>query len=317
MDLTVSIVNHNGRQFLEKCIGSVFAAAGGMECEVFVVDNCSEDGSAEFVRKEFPRVTLMENESRAGFAANHNRVLRRAAGEFVLLLNNDTEVKPGALEALVRFMRDNPGAGLAGPRLLNPDGTLQQSCFRTPTPGVLFFDAFFISSILPGNRVTGGYKKWAHDSMREVPSLSGACLIARAEAVRRVGPLDEDFFMYFEDHDWCARFRAAGWKVCFVPQAEVLHYGGGSEGELGHDRFDRFYSSMDRYYEKHFGRSALPAVAALNVAGSALRLAGWGAASIVSPGARNALKSRGPYFARRIKWYMKDKRSEFEIKTMD
>lgn len=304
MDLTVSIVNHNNREMLERCLASVFDGTRNLEFEVCVVDNRSGDGSAEMVRNRFPRVKLIENEKKEGFAANQNKILKIAAGEFVALLNNDTEVKPGAFEKLVGFMRAHPETGLAGPRLLNPDGSLQQSCYRTPTPAVLFFDATFLSSIFPRNVFFGGYKRWAHDSVREVQSMALACAVARRAAVEKVGPLDERFFMYFEDHDWCLRFRRAGWKIHLAPDAEAVHFGGGSEGLLGHDRFDRFYSSMNLFYEKHYGRLSLPAAAALNVAASAFRLAGWTLLSPFSGAARKSLETRGAYFRRRISWYL-------------
>lgn len=304
MDLSVSIVNHNNRELLDRCLTSVYAAAGSLQIEVIVVDNVSEDGSAAMVKEKYPPVKLIENEERAGFAANQNKGLRLADGEFVLLLNNDTEARPGALETLVSFMRAHPDAGLAGPRLLNTDGSVQESCFRTPTLGVLFYDATFISSLFPEHPVFGGFKRWSHDAEREVSSISGACVIARRSAVEQVGPLDERFFMYFEDHDWCLRFRQAGWKIWFTPSAEVVHHGGGSEGLLGHDRFEHFYRAMDLFYEKHYGRAAVAAVAALNVAGSVFRLGAWSALAAFSKKHRITLNERAPYFKRRISWYL-------------
>jgi len=305
MDLSITIVNHNNREMLDKCLSSIYGGTSGIEFEVLVVDNASGDGSAAMVRGKYPQVSLMENGEPMGFAANQNQMLRRATGEFVALLNNDTEVKPGTFESLVAFMRAQPRAGLAGPRLLNPDGSLQQSCYRTPTLGVLLYDAFFISSLFPRSLRFGGYKLWGHDTVREVQSIGGACMVARAEAVREVGLLDERFFMYFEDHDWCLRFRRAGWKVFFTPDAQVVHHGGGSEGQLGHDQFDTFYKGMNLYYEKHYGRGSLRAVAFLNVTGSLLRLVGWNALAAFSPTRRGQLKSRAPYFRRRIEWYLK------------
>jgi hypothetical protein len=307
MLLSISIVNHNNRELLDVCLTSVHESTRGLDFEAIVIDNASEDGSAEMVREKHPNVLLIVNERRLGFAANQNQGLRRAAGEFVALLNNDTVVRPGAFDKLVSFMRENPRAGLAGPRLLNPDGSLQESCYRTPTLGVLFHDAFFISSLFPRSAAVGGFKSWGHDEAREAPSLSGACIFARAAAVAEVGLLDERFFMYFEDHDWCLRFRRAGWKVYFVPDAEVVHFGGGSEGMLGHDRFAEFYKGMNLFYGKHYGRASLPAVAFLNVIGSALRIAAWAALAPFSARFREKLRTRAPYFMRRIAWYLSPK----------
>jgi GT2 family glycosyltransferase len=317
MDLSVSIVNHNNRDLLDGCLASVFEGTRVLDFEVIVIDNASDDGSAAMAREKYPKAIVIENSGRLGFAANQNQGLRRAAGEFIVLLNNDTIVKPGAFEKLVGFMRANQSAGMAGPRLLNPDGSVQESCYRTPTLGVLFYDATFISSLFPGSPVFGGYKRWAHDAAREVQSISGACVIARRSAVDAVGLLDERFFMYFEDHDWCLRFRRKGWKIQFVPGAEVVHYGAGSEGHLGHDRFDAFYRGMNLYYEKHYGRAALPAVALLNVTGSALRLAIWGALAPFGSKARARFRERAPYFKRRIAWYLTKKPSVFSPQSSD
>jgi GT2 family glycosyltransferase len=304
MDLSVSIVNHNNRELLDGCLASVYEGTSGLAFEVIVIDNASDDGSAAMAREKYPRAILIENKERLGFAANQNQGIRRASGEFVVLLNNDTIVRAGAFEKLVGFMRANPRSGLAGPRLLNPDGFVQESCYRTPTLGVLFYDATFISFLFPNNPVFGGYKRWAHDAVREVPSISGACIAARRAAVDEVGLLDERFFMYFEDHDWCLRFRRAGWKIQFVPDAQVVHYGGGSEGHFGHDRFDTFYRGMNLFYAKHYGRASLAAVALLNVTGAALRIAGWGALSIFGRTFRERYEARAPYFKRRIAWYL-------------
>jgi GT2 family glycosyltransferase len=305
MDLSISIVNHNNHALLDGCLASVFKGTRNLEYEVIVVDNASGDGSAAMVREKYPDVILIENKEQLGFAANQNQGLRLAAGEFVVLLNNDTIVRPGAFENLVNFMRVNPRTGLAGPRLLNPDGSLQESCYRIPTLGVLFWDATFISSLFSRHPMFGGYKRWAHDAVREVPSISGACVAARKAAADEIGCLDERFYMYFEDHDWCLRFRRGGWKIHFVPDAEVVHYGGGSEGLLGHDRFESFYNGMDLFYEKHYGRASLFFVALLNVTGSALRIAGWWALAPFGRAFRERYRSRTPYFKRRIAWYLK------------
>ncbi len=307
-DISITIANHNGRDMLDRCLRSIYAAPPSRASfEVIVVDNASRDGSAAMIREKYPSTIVIENAAPLGFAANQNKAMSAVSGEFFLLLNNDAELKTGALDAMADFMRSNPRAGLAGPRLLNTDGSVQESCFRAPTLSVLLWDAFFISSMFPSSETFGGFKRWAHDAARRVPSLSGACLMARRSAVADVGPLDERFFMYFEDHDWCLRFRRAGWEVWFAPVADVLHIGGGSEGLLGHDKMDRFYSSLLFFYRKHYGAPAAAAAALLNMTGAAFRVAAFTAAALISPSRRPSLSARASLYKRLFSWHLRQK----------
>jgi hypothetical protein len=309
VDISITIANHNGRDMLDRCLDSIYGNPPARAFfETIVVDNASRDGSAAMAREKYPLAVIIENEVPLGFAANQNKAMSAASGEFFLLLNNDAELFPGTLDSMADFMRANPRAGLAGPRLLNADGSVQESCFRAPTLAVLFYDAFFISSVFPGSEIFGGFKRWAHDAPRRVPSLSGACLMARRSAVAQVGPLDESFFMYFEDHDWCLRFRRAGWEVWFAPVADVVHIGGGSEGVLGHDKMDRFHSSLELFYRKHYGSVAAVAATLLNLTGAAFRAAAFTAAALLSTSRRELLSARASLHKRLVSWYLRGKK---------
>lgn len=307
MDLTISIVSHNNRELLRGCLESIYSsgAALGLEFETVVVINVPGDGSADMVRSKYPAARVMENKAPLGFAANHNNALRGARGRHIALLNDDTVAAPGCFAALVKFLDAHPDAGVAGPRTLNKDGTLQQSCYRRPTLSVLFYDALFISSIFARSPVFGGYKRWAHDTVREVGYVIGACMIIPGEIFERVGPLDERFFLYFEEADFCERARAAGYRVYFVPDASITHHGGASISRLGPAEIDHFHSSMDLYYQKHFGRAAVAAVHALNVLGASMRLAIFSLASPFSPAFRNKTAAQRDRYRQVLAWYLK------------
>jgi GT2 family glycosyltransferase len=198
-----------------------------LEIDIHVVDNASADESAEMVRQEFPNVDLIRNQINVGFAAACNQSLRRAGGRYWLLLNSDTELRSGALDALVRFMDATPRAGLTTARLLNPDGTPQHCAQRIPGIGLTLLEASRLHKLLDvtrrGRLLLGPY--WTYDRAIRVGWTWGTALIARRHAVEQVGLLNENLFMYGEDLDWCLRMRRNGWEIWFCPEAEVIHYG--------------------------------------------------------------------------------------------
>jgi len=255
-DLSVCIVNWNTRPDLEQAIASILADASGVQVEVVVVDNASSDGSGELVRARFPAVTLVESGSNLGFARGYNLAAGRTVGRHILMLNPDTEVRPGALRELVGFLDSNAEAGAAGPRLLNRDGSLQFSCRRFPRPLAALFRNTPLGKLVPGNRFTRDYlmEDWDHHAAREVDWLSGAAICIRRQAWEQVGGFDEGFFMYAEDIDWCWRARQAGWRVCYVPQAVVVHRIGGSSDQRPVVSVVEFHRSMIRFYRKHYAR---------------------------------------------------------------
>jgi len=219
--------------------------------EVLVVDNASTDGSVEMARERFPQVRLMANPRNVGFATANNQAIRQSMGRYVLLLNPDTEVRPGAVEALVDFMEKNPLAGAAGARLLNPDGSLQYSCSPRPTLWREFLRLFH----LPGVRPDGYYEMgdWDLSSPHKVDVLLGACLMLRREALVQVGLLDEGFFMYSEEVDLCLRLQQAGWGLYWVPESQVVHYGGQSTRQAAAEMFLMLYGNKVRFFRKHYG----------------------------------------------------------------
>jgi GT2 family glycosyltransferase len=254
MLLSIVIVSWNTRDLLADCIASIYTNSPGGEFEIWVVDNASSDGSAAFIRDHYPAVKLIESEENLGFARANNLALRRSSGKYILLLNPDTEIKPGAFETLIRFMEEHPQAGGAGPYLLNPDNTLQVSCYPLPTLTRELWRLLYLDWIWPYGTYT--QERWSTNKPRKVGVLKGACVILRHSALEKVGCMDEDYFMYSEEVDLCYRFHKAGWPLYWVPQAKIVHYGGQSVHQAAADMFFYLYESKILYFRKNYGRLA-------------------------------------------------------------
>jgi N-acetylglucosaminyl-diphospho-decaprenol L-rhamnosyltransferase len=226
-----------------------------VDLEVTVVDNASEDGTLEMLQAEFPWVRVIANSVNAGFGAAHNRALREADGRYWLVLNSDAAPLPGALQTLVRFMDANPSVAVSGPRLRLPNGEVQPSRRRFPTPATLFMESSQLQCFWPDNAVLRRFyvQDRPDDAVQDVDWLVGACLCVRAEAARQVGLFDERFFMYSEELDWSRRFRAAGWRIVYVPTAEVIHHEGGTSRSDLSAREQRFQASKLAYAKKWHG----------------------------------------------------------------
>ncbi|MCS6859670.1 MAG: glycosyltransferase family 2 protein [Abditibacteriales bacterium] len=257
-DLSVCIVTWNARDDLRRCLQSLFAVKRNITYEVIVVDNASTDGSAQMVTDAFPQTRLIVNPTNIGFARANNQAIREAGGKYILLLNPDTIVHGDALERLVAWMEQHPDAGAVGPRLLNSDGSLQFSCRAFPTLGAGFFRQTPLGALFPRNRFVRQYlmTDWDHTVEREVDWLSGAALMVRREVLESVGLLDEGFYMYCEDVDWCYRMHQHGWKVYYVPHAVITHAIGGSSNQCQARMIVERHKSMWRYYLKHNCRGA-------------------------------------------------------------
>ncbi len=254
LDLSISIVSYNTRELLRNCLKSIFETTKGIEFEVIIVDNNSRDGSQEMVAKEFPQVKLIANDSNRGFAGANNQAIKESKGRHILLLNSDTIVLEDTLEICCSFMDEHLEIGLLGCKLLNPDGTLQHSCRGFPSFLTLFFESTFLDQIFPRHGVIGRYQMryWDHDEIREVDQPMGAFMMVRREAIEEVGYMDEGYFMFFEEVDWCYRIKDKGWKIVFIPQAEIIHYGGQSIRKAQLSMFFAWHKSRLRFFAKRY-----------------------------------------------------------------
>jgi N-acetylglucosaminyl-diphospho-decaprenol L-rhamnosyltransferase len=254
-ELSVSVVSYRTPALLRQCLGALDRERAQMDLAVTVVDNASGDGSAEMVADEFPWVRVIRNGRNMGFGAAHNQALRVASGRYLLILNSDATPGLGAPRALVEFLDAHPGVAVAGPRLRLPDGRVQPSRRRFPTLATLVFESTQLQRFSSDNAVLRRYyvADRSDDEPQEVDWLVGACLCVRASAVAEVGLFDERFFMYSEELDWCRRFRAAGWRIAYVPQAEVVHIEGASALQNLSAREKFFQTSKLQYAAKWHG----------------------------------------------------------------
>lgn len=267
--VSVVVVSYNTRELLERCLGAL-QAQNGIQTQVVVVDNASTDGSPEMVRERFADVELLALDHNAGFARANNLAFPRCTGEFVLLLNSDAFLAPGALAQLLAAARRHPCAGAVGPRLLNPDGSLQRSAWPFPHAGRLLLEAVLLHRPLRRVGLLEDLGAWPHDEERRVDFLVGACLLLRAEALAEVGGFDERFWLYGEEADLQRRLSARGWEVVFTPAARATHVGAASsKGSV--TRLRHFYAGQRRFLVKHEGPLSWPAARLALLLGSLLR----------------------------------------------
>ncbi len=260
MDLSVIIVNYNVKEFLQNLIHSLTKAAQNISYEIIVVDNASDDGSVELIKEKFPSVNLIVNKKNLGFSKANNIGLKIATGKFVMLINPDTIVQEDTIQKMLKFFNDTPDAGLAGCKILNPDGSLQLACRRSfPGPWTSFCKVTGLSSLFPNTRIFARYNLTYlnEDQTYEVDAISGSFMMAKKEAIDKVGGLDEQFFMYGEDLDLCYRIQKAGFKVYYVHSTQIIHYKGESTKRSSIDETKIFYNAMTLFVKKHFSNSFL------------------------------------------------------------
>lgn len=230
MDVSVVIVNWNTKDVLHDCLKSVCEQTKDIDYEIIVVDNASTDGSGEMVRNEFRQIKVMENRTNRGFAAANNQGIAIAKGRYVLLLNSDTLVLDQAIAKMVSFADAYPETAVIGCRVLNPDKTLQPTCFMFPSILNMLLSTSYLYKLFPRSKFFGRESMtwWNRDDVREVDVVTGCFMLVRREAIKQVGMMDERFFIYGEETDWCYQFKQAGWKVVFAPVGEIIHFGGRS-----------------------------------------------------------------------------------------
>ncbi len=258
LDLSISIVSLNTCDMLRDCLTSLFANAGPVSFEVVVVDNNSSDATLAMLQGEFPQVKVIELPRNEGYTRPMNLGLQAGQGRFLMQLNPDTLVQPGMLESLLEFMETHPSAGICTPRVLNRDGTLQMQCRRSaarPWDVITYFTRLY--RLFPRSRLFGGYLMTYldEDAAAAVEAVSGSCMLIRQAVVEQIGYLDEAYFAYQEDADFCFRARAAGWEIYYVPSACVIHYGGkGGSVVQPYQAILQWHRSYYLYYRKNLAR---------------------------------------------------------------
>lgn len=276
IDISICITNYNAREFLRDCLRSIYGTVDTLSFEIIVVDNHSGDGAPEMLRDEFPNVHLLTNDENTGFTRPYNQAMRLAKGRYVVILNPDTLVLPNAIAELAVFLDSHPEVGIVGPKVLNRDRTLQKQCRRSearPWDAFCYFSG--LSRLFPHDKRFSGYLMTylSEDLTHEAEAVSGSCMMIRHKVIDQIGYLDELFFAYQEDTDYCRRARLAGWKVFYDPSAQIIHYGGeGGSNVQPFRSIIEWHRSYYLYYRKHFARDYLFVFNAIYYMGMLIKL---------------------------------------------
>lgn len=271
--LSIIIVSWNVADFLEACLRSIYDTCP-VDTEVLVVDSASTDNTVDRVRLTFPNARLLAQPDNVGFAKGNNIGLAEAHGDYLLLLNPDTELMDGAIDSILLFMDTSPEIGIAGPQTLNPDGTHQSTRRRFPSVLTAVFESTWMEAFMPHSLLESFCVLDADDDDTIlVDWVQGSCLLARREVYEQIGGLDEGFMMYSEELDWCRRAKSAGWEVAYIGHARILHYGGQSSAQVPAQTHIRFNESKIRYFRKHHGWLAAELLRVVVAANFAAQLA--------------------------------------------
>jgi GT2 family glycosyltransferase len=251
--VSVIVISWNTKDLLLNCLRSINPKTCKYPLEIIVVDNCSSDGSADEVAKRFSNAMLVRNEANFGFSKANNIGIRKSRGEYLCLVNSDVQLLNGCIATLVDYMEEHTDVGMTGPAMLDVKGKLGRSCRGFPTLWNMICHAFGLDLLFPKSKLFASYilRHWAQNTISDVDILGGWFLVVRREAVKRVGLLDEDFFFYAEDMDWCKRFHSNGWRVIFLPTAAAIHYGGGSTQNAAVQWYIEQQRADLRYWRKH------------------------------------------------------------------
>lgn len=258
LDLSIIVVNWNAKDLLRKCLEHVIATTEATSYEIIVVDNASSDGSQHMLRQDFSDVRLIPNTENVGFAAANNQGIAISSGRYVLLLNSDAFVEAQTIDMMVKFMDEHPEAGMSACKLLYEDGSLQPSCYAFPTLLTEFYTALQLDKLFRRSPVFGRFLMtwWDFNDVRDVDTVMGAFMLVRREVVEQVGMMDESYFMYSEESDWCYRIKKQGWKILYNPEVQAVHLWGGSSQRVRTEMFLQLYRSKVTFFRKHYGALA-------------------------------------------------------------
>ena len=301
--LSITLVHHNGWEALQNCLQSLYQNPPSVPFEVVLVDNVSTDGSVERVQSEFPEVKLLQSTQRAGFGANQNTAIRASQGDYILLLNDDTVVHPGALDALYHCLDTHPETAVVGPRLHNLDGTLQPSCYRFPSPFHCLWENLLLTAAFPNHPLFGDYRAWPHDGIRDVDFVVGAAILLRRSVLDKVGLFDPTFFMYAEETDLQYRIHTHGGNVLFCPEAIITHIGGQSTERMPERQFCEFQRSQAKFMRKHYGLIGAFVQRIAMLFGSLLRLTLWGGCFLFFPRRRAKARENLTTWTQLLRWW--------------
>lgn len=303
-DVSIVIVSWNTRKYLEECLTSLRTIDGNLSVKIIVADNASTDGTPEMIRTQFPEVILIETGANLGFAGGNNIGIKAASEKYVCLINSDVNVPADCLPKMYSYMEQQPTIGLLGPGMLQTDGRVHRSGMRFPTLWSVFLRALFLDSLLKGFRVFGGFlmKDFRFDRTTDIDVLNGWFWMARREALNQVGPLDDRFFMYGEDVDWCKRFHLAGWRLVFYPEARALHYGGASSSNAPSRFLVEKQCANLQYWKKYHGRASSFIYHLISYLHFTVRAAGWGIVYLTQRSSRHRAQVEIQQYLKCLRW---------------
>jgi len=287
-DVSVIVVAWNVKNLVRDCLKSVYEQTSGITFEVIYVDNGSKDGTVEMVAREFPRVRIIINDENKGFIVANNQAIEVAKGRYVLLLNSDTIVLDNAIAKTVQFADSHPDAGVVGCKVLNPDKTLQRTCFMYPSALNTLLAATYLYKVFPKSRFFGRELMtwWDFSEVREVETICGCFSLVRRKAIEQVGLMDERYFVYGDDPDWCYRFAKAGWRILFTPGAQIIHYGGQTTKQMARKFRWQLLGSRLIFLKLHGRPWAFPMARLTTALFFLLRFPYWLAVGILWPSSR-------------------------------
>jgi len=287
-DVSIIIVNWNTREILCNCLKSIYEQTRGIQFEVILVDNASTDGSQEMVRSQFPQVTVIANDGNRGFACANNQGIAIAEGRYLLLLNSDTIVLDNGIGKTIAFADLHPDAAVVGCKVLNADMTLQHTCFMFHSTVNMLLAATYLYKLFPRSKFFGRHNMtwWNGADVREVDSVNGCFMLVRRKAIEDVGTMDERFFMYGEETDWCYRFKQAGWKIMFAPEGEIIHLGGQSTAQRAGEMVIQLRLSILQFIGKYYSRLTFYMACLLTLIFLVVRLPVWCFIGLANPGKR-------------------------------
>ncbi len=277
IELTISIVNTNNKKLLESCLESIYKNTRIANYEIIVVDNYSTDDSIGMIRKYYPKVKVILNDSRRGYGYSHNRAFAISKGNYFLILNEDMIIKEKSIDKMLEIIIQNKGIGALGCKLLNPDETLQHSCSNFPTLLQAFFENMIpYNFAMTKNRLRRHLFYWDHNQERDVDIIMGSCMLIPRKVIDEIGLFDEIFYIYSEEDDLCKRINEAGWRVYFTPEAEIIHYGGQATTKIMPIK-TRIYQldSKIKYFKKHHGNISALILKIEYMMGFKIRIIGW------------------------------------------
>jgi hypothetical protein len=310
VDVSIVIVNWNTRDYVRACLKSIYEHRGSVSIEVIVVDNDSSDGSADMIRRQFPDVRLLARRENLGFAGGNNAGMEVARGDCVLLLNPDTVLLDDVVARSLDYLREHPEVGVLGCQVYESRTTIQRTCFRFPSPlntlaWVTGFGGWF-----PKSRIAGraSYGPWSRETARPVEVVSGMYMFIRREALEDVGLMDDQYFMFAEEADWCYRFHVAGWGCVFAPVGRILHVDGGSKStaQASVKMYVEMQKSMLLFHQKHRGRLSWAISKSLFCISMPLRASWWLIWGALGAGKLSKHKAKQSIAASRWHWLGKE-----------